>query len=191
MMGARHRRNLALQTNALFSVEEFMALPPEEAAHYELVEGELTEVASGTPEHNIARDELLMEVGLYLRQHPLGVIIAEQECRTTEGTVRRPDLSFFSRSRWEQIDRRTTPVPAAPDIAIEVLSPSESAIAVNRKVVEYFASGSREVWVLDLENQELHQRTLSGGRILRPGDMLTCDLLPEFELPVTAILLPR
>jgi Uma2 family endonuclease len=173
-----------MSTKTLMTVEQFAQMPREEAVHFELVEGELIPVASGTPEHAWIRDGLGGRIREYLGRNPLGIVVAEVDCRTTGTTVRRPDISFLTTARWQLVNPKETPLPFSPDIAIEVLSPSESIIAFNRKVAEYLASGSHEVWVLDAENQEIMIRTADGARILRANDLLESPLLPGFSIKV-------
>jgi Uma2 family endonuclease len=70
-----------------------------------------------------------------------------------------------------------------------VLSPSESAVDLNRKVLEYLAGGSREVWLLDNTNGELHVRTSAAIRLLRGNDVLESPLLPGFSHPVSDLFI--
>ena len=73
-------------------------------------------------------------------------------------------------------------------IAIEVLSPSESMIAVGRKVAEYLSAGSKEVWLIDHENREIHVRTADEERLLRDEKTLESGLLPGFRVSVGELL---
>src|SRR5205085_8359408 len=100
----------------------------------------------------------------------------------------RPDISFLTNERWQLVNADQLPIPFSPDIAIEVLSPSESAIAFNRKVAEYLASGSQEAWILDAENQEILIRMSDGVRILRANDLLESPLLPGVSVRVADVL---
>ena len=175
-------------TTTLLTVEQFAELPDDERSHYELVEGELIFVASGLPVHAWVRDGLGAHVRWFLRHEKLGVVLWEVDCRTGPSTVRRPDLAFFTSDRWRLVDPYRIPIALAPYIAVEVLSPSESAVDVNRKVLEYLAAGSREVWVLDSGNQEIHVRTAEGIRVLRASDLLESPLLPGFSIPVAEAL---
>lgn len=97
-------------------------------------------------------------------------------------------MAVFPGVQAEAFDPRVTPVPFAPDIAIEVLSPSQTAIDVNRKTLDYLAGGTREVWVLDTENGEVFIQTESAIRLLRGSQVLDSPLLPEFSVPVSELL---
>jgi Uma2 family endonuclease len=70
----------------------------------------------------------------YFKGNPIGETIGTVDCRLSEVTVRRPDVSIFLGERIRRIDRDAIPVPFGPDIAVEVLSPSDTAVGVRRKV---------------------------------------------------------
>jgi Uma2 family endonuclease len=177
-----------MSTKTLMTVEQFAQMPRDEAVHFELVEGELIPVASSTPEHAWIRDRLMVKVSLFLDREKLGIVLAEVDCRTIGDSVRRPDISFLTNARWQLVNPKQLPIPFAPDIAVEVVSPSESVIGLNRKVADYLASGSHEVWVLDAENREIFIRTADGARILRATDLLESPLLPGFSIRVADAL---
>ena len=109
-------------------------------------------------------------------------------CRTIDSTVRRPDISVFLNERLARIELDKVSAPFAPDIAIEVLSPSEGATTVRRKVREYLAAGSQEVWLLDYSSGEILVHTSGGIRVLQGNDVLETPVLPGFKGTVTDLL---
>lgn len=144
--------------------------------------------SSGTPLHAWIRDELRYRLRQYLKNCPIGIAFNTTDCRTSENSTRCPDISFFAAGRLQLIQRDAVPIPFPPDIAVEVLSPSENAMQVNRKVVEYLAGGSSEVWVIDTNIREIHIRTSAGIRVLGASDALETTLLPGFSVKVADIL---
>lgn len=178
-----------MATATMMTVEEFASLSTLETEDYELVEGELVPLSSGNPLHADIRDCLLQILRNYFDQNRVGRVLSEVDCHISEGTVRRPDLSIFLAGRLDGIDRRKIPLPFAPDIAVEVLSPSESAVDVHRKALEYLAGGSREVWQIDHENGEVFVQTEAGIHLLH-GDqaVLETPLLPGFSAPLSKLL---
>ena len=178
-----------MSTTTLMTVEQFAQMHTADIEDYELVEGELISLSGGTPLHAKVRDRIGDLIRSYLRRNPIGEAFAEIDCRISAYTVRRPDLSVFLGERSKQFNLNEIPVPFAPDIAIEVLSPFESAIDVNRKALDYLAAGSREVWLFDNTNGEISVRTDAGIRLLRGGDILESPLLPEFSYPVADLLI--
>jgi len=159
-----------------------------EMEDYELVEGELVALPSATPMHAKVRHNVEVLVRSYFERNQPGVVLGEIDCRIADDTVRRPDASIFLRGRSQQIDLNIIPVPFAPDIAVEVLSPSEGAIDVHRKVLDYMAAGSREVWILDHVNGEVFVHTAGGIRLLLGNDVLESPLLTCFAAPVRDLL---
>lgn len=115
-------------------------------------------------------------------------MLGEVDCQLTQDSVRRPDAAVLFLLRLQGIDRQKIPLPFAPDIAVEVLSPSESAVAVHRKALEYLVAGSQEVWQLDHENGEIFVQTNAGIRLLRGETVLETPLLPGFSATVSALL---
>jgi Uma2 family endonuclease len=97
-------------------------------------------------------------------------------------------VPIFLADRLQEIDLKEIPIPFAPDIAVEVLSPSEAAMDVNRKVREYLAAASKEVWVLDQENGELFVHTKAGIGLIAGADVLESALLPGFATPAHELL---
>jgi len=173
-----------MSTKTLMTVDEFAQMQAAETEDYELVDGELIPLPTGTPRHAKIRDLTGHLLWTYFRGKPVGVAIGEIDCKITDDTVRRPDLSVFLR----QIDEDKIPVPFAPDIAVEVLSPSERAMDLRRKVRDYLRGGSREVWLLDHANGEVLVHTSSGIRVLQGTDVLESPLLPGFSATVADLV---
>ena len=111
---------------------------------YEVVDGQVVEKKMGAFETGIA--SLLVEIlGPFARTNRLGRFFDEMLFRIDIGQdlQRRPDVAFVSHARWPY-NRRVPDVPVwdmVPDLAIEVISPSNSASAVLRKVHDYFKAG--------------------------------------------------
>lgn len=116
------------------------------------------------------------------------VSLIEVNVRTGAGTVRRPDLAFYTRSQIQTMDLDAVPIPESPAIAVEILSPSEKMVAVIRKASEYLRAGSKEVWLVDHENREIHVRTAQGERLLTETQTLETPIPPGFSATVADIL---
>jgi Uma2 family endonuclease len=173
------------------TAEQFVQMVTAETEQYELVDGKLVPLPGATPLHNIIRGRLDWFVENYFEMNPIGGTIGGTDCRINRNTVRRPDLSIFLGDLWGQLDMDTIPVPFVPTIAVEVLSPSEIAIEVTRKIRDYLSSGSKEVWLLDHANGEVHVRTSDGIRLLQGSDMLDTPLMPGFAVNVAGLLAGR
>ena len=169
-------------TKALLTADQFAQLKTGELENYELVEGELIPLPSGTGSHAWTRDELAFLLRSYFRRNSIGLLLAEMDCRLGDDTIRRPDIAVFLNRKAQSVPMDVVPIPRAPDIAIEVLSPSEGAVDVNRKVREYIAAGCSEVWVVDQVNDEILVWTKGSVRVVNGDESLETPLLPGFEV---------
>ncbi len=159
----------------------------------ELVDGVLVEKTVGIYESNLA-SRLIYFLNAFVLKLDLGVVTApDGMMRLAAGLVRIPDVSFIS---WNQLPGRRVPrVPIAelaPDLAVEVISPSNTSREMERKRQEYLAAGVRLVWYVFPEQQEVHvysadrhdvltiDQAISGGDVL-PG--FTLGLRNLFEKP--------
>jgi Uma2 family endonuclease len=177
-----------MSTRALMTVEQFAQITTADTGNFELVEGELIPLSTGTYRHNKIRDLIGHLLWSYFKGNPIGEAVGENDCQVASDTVRRPDVSIFLGPRVRQIDPDKIPAPFAPDIAVEVLSPSESAMDIRRKVREYLLAGSKEVWLLDHSNGEVLVHTSASIRLLQGTDELESPLLPGFSAGVATIL---
>ncbi len=153
----------------------------------ELVDGVLVEKPMGYEESVVALTLAALLIP-FVRQHRLGLVAGEAGMmRLAPGLIRIPDVSFVSRRRFpDGKPPHGTIAGLAPDLAIEILSASNTRREMAGKRAEYFAAGVVEVWLIDLKKRslsvykspEIHQtysceETIDGG-----------DLLPGFRLRV-------
>jgi Uma2 family endonuclease len=160
---------------------------PDDAMHRELVHGDL--IVLPPPEfipvwitHNIY--DLLIP---FADAAKLGEVFIELGFRvyTDDRTWVQPDVSFIRADRLAAFEDAKYAL-GAPDLAVEVISPSESAEDVNRKVDLYLAAGSHEVWVVYPRTRTLYIH--SGDRkvtVLRPSDEITSTLFPGWSANVS------
>ena len=152
----------------------------------ELVEGVLVEKTVGIYESHLAVRIIHLLVG-FVERYPLGIVLgADGMMRLAPGLVRIPDASFVS---WNQLPGRRVPrVPIAdlaPDLAVEVISPSNTAREMERKLQEYLAAGVRLMWYVLPEPQEVHVYTAERHDVLTIDQKLSGgEVLPGFVLPL-------
>jgi Uma2 family endonuclease len=175
-----------MATRTLMTAAEFSLLETSDSENYELAEGELISSPSATPRHNRVRYRLESKVQNFLEANHLGEAFDEIDCRISEHTVRKPDLAIFLGPR--QVDQTKVPVPFSPDIAVEVISPSDSVVESNRKIRDYLGAGSQEVWILYHENRELSIHTKTGIRLLVEDQAIESPLLPGFAVTLADLL---
>jgi Uma2 family endonuclease len=159
---------------------------------YEVVDGEIVEKTMGAREYWIAN-----VLGGYLipfvRDRQLGRAMIEYVFRINAATnlQRRPDAAFVTSARWP-LNRSLPDVPVwdmVPDLAVEVVSPSNSASEVQRKIHEYFGAGVVQVWVVYPEQRQIYQyasptqiQVITAQQELDGG-----ELLPGFRLPLRSL----
>ncbi len=168
----------------LLTAEEFYLFCCENDGWYELVDGEVVELAPPNDEHGNTALNVGTAFNIYSRRRGVGQARVETgyRLRTGPDTVRGPDVSFVFRPRVE--GRGSGFVPGAPDIAVEVVSPSDTAPEVGRKVAEYLAAGSQRVWEVYPAGRRVVIHRADGSVLSYGGDDVITDeeLLPGFSL---------
>jgi Uma2 family endonuclease len=155
----------------------------------ELVDGVLVEKPTGFEESSLAL-WLSHHLRTYLNTNNLGELAgADATLRLAPGLVRLPDIAFILWENAPDADDET-PIPdLAPDLAVEVISPSNTPKEMARKRREYFTAGTRLVWEVYPKSRTVHVYTSPAKpRTLKIGDTLDGgDLLPGFELPLKVL----
>ncbi|MEX2310807.1 MAG: Uma2 family endonuclease [Pirellulales bacterium] len=157
---------------------------------YEVIHGEIREVAPmGVYETWIASVLIQNLVG----ERKLGRAVIETlfDFTKTVGAKRRPDLAFVSYQRWP----RAKPVPrteawdVVPDLAVEVVSPTNAADDVLGKLTEYFQVGVERVWVIYPSQRQIYvYSSPSEVKVVLENDDLTDeDVLPGFRISLRTL----
>jgi Uma2 family endonuclease len=175
---------MAMKT--LLTVEQFEHLPDDGMRH-ELDEGELISTPPAFGEHGKIQGEIGSIVVSFVRPRSLGLLFVETGFRLGRDTVRAPDVSFIRAERASALDLKRR-FECAPDLAIEVISPSETATEIAHKVRQYLQAGSA-VWVVYPDDRTIHVfETSKSARILEADDLLECpNLLPGFSIQVSEL----
>jgi Uma2 family endonuclease len=164
----------------------------------ELIDGEIREMSPTGFEHATIAANIYDRLRAYALQHQAGYVRADgllyvlrEAGDGAPRDVRVPDVSFIRKGGLPAGWDRRTPFPGAPDLAVEVISPSEYAHRLRAKITAYLAAGTAQVWAVYPTEQEIHTFALAPSgeqvRIYGPVDVLQApDLLPGFALPVQA-----
>ena len=179
----------------LLSAADLLRLDTE-GVHGELIRGVLCETMPTGIEHGRVVTNLVIELGALVRPAALGTLVASDSGVWLErdpDTVRESDIAFFSAERMPLNARITGYAEVAPDLVVEVASPSDSRREIHDKAHMWLNHGVRLVWVVQPET-----RTVD---IYRPdGDIATLgeqdaleglDVLPGFSCDVGAVFGPR
>lgn len=178
-------------THQHMTAAEFAALP-EGPPHFQLVEGELYFMASPSRQHQDVVLNFAFSIKAHLRAHPgVGrVYIAPSDVELNSSNVFEPDVYFVSHERQDILTRQGA--TGAPDLVVEVLSPSTARLDLEKKRGVYLRAGVREIWFVwpGDARMEIHlpgTDAEEAARTLRPGDVLTTPLLPGWSLPVAEV----
>jgi Uma2 family endonuclease len=123
-----------------------------------------------------------------VEEHDLGEILSIETGFVLERdpyTVRAPDIAFLSKARADQDDDNRF-VTGAPDLAVEILSPTDSLKATERKALMYLRAGASVVWILNpLDTSARVYRKDGTVQLLGPLDEIDAEpVLPGFRFPV-------
>ncbi len=158
----------------------------------ELVDGVLVEKVMGGRASHVAM-MLVYYLNAYLLRNPIGFLFGpDGPLRIADDLVRIPDISFVV---WDKLPDRTVPsepIPElVPDLAVEVLSPSNRPGEIQRKRREYFQAGTRLVWVVDPENRTVEvASSLDAVVTLHKAERLDGgEILPEFSIAVSDLFI--
>jgi Uma2 family endonuclease len=177
---------MATIVTAPLTLEAFAQLPDDGVRH-EISEGELIIVPAPKSLHSRVASKVFNSIQAVLRESAFGEVFLEAGYLLSRGplTVRQPDVSALSKERIE-ITAPDDYFEGAPELAVEIVSPSHSAQDLEIKVEQYLQSGARQVWVLYPKTKRVH--------VFRPGSQVTVlgetqtldagDLLPGFSVKV-------
>jgi len=163
---------------------------------YYLIEGELVTKIAPSQIHGDAATRLSAYLFLYVNEHSLGRVTSEVGYHPPgdRRTVLLPDVAFEAMPRAAQ-PPLTTYVPYMPDLAVEIISPSQTLAQVRRKAEVYLLHGSSMVWLVDPAAKFAEvwrlgdDGALFNKRIASDGELSGGDILPGFRLAVSRILI--
>lgn len=173
----------------LLTWEAFERLPDGDGLHREILEGELQTLPPVKSRHSKIASKLFKML-LALQEHQLGEVYLEAGYKLSEvpPTWIQPDASFLKMERARETAADGY-FAGAPELAVEIVSPSETAKSLLRKVELLLGAGSLAVWVVYPEFRSVVVHSPGGTSItLRMGDNLTAPyLLKDWELPVATL----
>jgi len=175
----------------ILTLEEFQRMPEEDGFRVELVRGRVVREQLPQTRHG----QLIVRLGGWIDAHAgergLGIVTADTGFVTSVDppTVRGPDIAFFAVEGAPTEEMLKGFRTGGPDLAVEVLSPSNTASEIREKVLEYLAAGTQLVWVVDPRTRTVTAyRSRDDIRLLTESDTLEGgDVLPGFTVPVARI----
>jgi Uma2 family endonuclease len=180
-----------LPAERLLTADDLMRLP-DDGYQYELEEGRLIRMPPAGPLASIIAFTIGRLVGNFVAQHRLGIVGGADFgmiLARDPDTVRAPDVAFYRSERLPATGIPSTYWELAPDLAVEVLSPSDRRGKVLRKVSEYLDAGTPLVWVVDPQRRTAvvyrpeGEPTIVGADGVLDGE----DVLPGFTLALADV----
>ena len=175
-------------TTKPLTYEEYLDTP-EIKGRFDIVDGEIIMAAAPTNEHQETIGEFYFILRPFVIERnlgkvlfaPLDIVIRRNPLRT-----RQPDLLFISKDRY---DRYQYPLEIAPELAIEILSPSNTRRRVQDVLADYAAIGVRECWLVSLDARTIEVLTLVNGEwrrlaLLGIGDRMRSNVLAGLDVEV-------
>jgi len=159
----------------------------------ELIEGRIVKMSPTKTEHGRMEAKLSRKLGVFVEDHHLGEIMVGETgiyTRRNPDTVRGADILFISHERLEKTSQETfldvaeTFLDVAPELVIEILSPTDRWKDMRKKVEEYFAIGVNWVWIVEPKKKAIFVYTSATEMVkYEEGDIVTGEgLLNGFQL---------
>jgi Uma2 family endonuclease len=181
---------MAVQEN-LMTVEAFWELYA--GKPYELVRGEVVQIVPGVYSHGSKARRVGAQLGLFVDAHHLGDVVgADTGFKLSATTLRAPDAAFISNARLATISEPNKFLPFAPDLAVEVVSPHDTATEIQDKANLYLDAGTSVVWIIypDLQQVVVHQSNHTSKTVARDESLDGGDVLPGLTIAASDLFPP-
>jgi Uma2 family endonuclease len=176
----------ARQQNEPLTIEEFARLPEEDPYRHELIGGRLLREPRPGAQHGALVVELAAALLDFTRRQGIGRVVVDTGFVLFEEppTVRGPDVAFVSSARIPPEGLPGGFIRGAPDLAIEVVSPSNSLAGMQAKIADYLRAGSLSVWIVEPVTRTITTYHPDGSvRLLRDTEeLLAGGILPGFRI---------
>lgn len=158
----------------------------------ELIDGRIVPLTPTGDEHGRIEGNVFRALDEFARSRHLGkVLVGEVGIFTQRNPdrVRGADVLFISNERYSRRSSASGYLEVAPELVVEILSPSDRALDTMQKLREYFAIGVKVVWVVDPEARRVYvYRSVTDVREFQEADRLPSDdVLPEFDVSVASL----
>lgn len=181
-------------TKTLLTEDDLLRMP-DDGFRYELIEGELRQMAPTGFEHGRFTGKLHILLGAHVLAHKLGDVLAAETgfviARTPDGraTVRAPDVAFVAAGRVPDDADTRKYLELAPDLVAETLSPSDTAVEVEEKIASWLRAGVRAALVVNPASRTVtvHRPPSEIVRLTTQDELDLGDVIPGFRCRVSEI----
>jgi Uma2 family endonuclease len=183
-------------TTRLITADELLVMPHRDEngsdCRLELIRGELKVMSPSKPLHGIVCARIAAALINFVEANDSGVVFGAETGFVVErdpDSVLGADAAFVSHERLAAVEDIDKFFPSAPDLAVEVMSPSNTKREMEEKVALYFAAGARAVWVFNPKKKSVAAYASPGEvRVLGEHDTLYGgEVLPGFRLKLSKL----
>ncbi len=192
MVSSDKRKARAMATKARITAEDLWQMPHDEG-HRELINGGVVEVSPAGGLHGGLVVEVAHRLTEHARRHGEGAVVTGTgfilQLPYDPERVREPDVAFISAGRLEGGKLPQKFIRGAPDLVVEVISPSDRSIDIQQKVRDFLEAGARMIWVLapGVRTATVY-RADGSARLLRETEQLEGeDVLPGLIIPLAEL----
>ncbi len=173
------------------SAGDFLEIP-DDGYNYELIDGVVMVSPLPSPQHHVITTELILQIGMFLRTHPIGRVFAELDVHIGQGPtsgdlVYKPELIYVHNERLPEMRDK---VFGAPELVVEVISRGSRRMDSETKKSDYERFGVQEYWLIDPERKSMTFWRLSDGGFVDvdvSGDAFSSEAVPGFVLDLNRV----
>ncbi|MGH9341095.1 MAG: Uma2 family endonuclease [Acidobacteriota bacterium] len=175
-----------------FTYEDYALMPGDK--RYELIDGDLLMTPAPRPYHQIVAKRIEAALDSFVEERGLGLILyAPCDIYLSRYDVVQPDILFIAKDRLGIVQEKY--IRGAPDLVVEVLSPSDPERDRETKRKLYARYGVREYWIADpdvksIEVMHREQTEWKAIQTFSRADRLVSPLLPDFQLDLSLVFKP-
>jgi Uma2 family endonuclease len=173
-----------IPAHGTMTMEEFLE---NDIKGYEYVKGELVLMAAAAIVHGEVGINLIIPLGLHVRENKLGRLYSLETTFQLGDRVVKPDIAFVSTERLSE--DKLKGFADAPDLAIEIVSPTDKHYDVTEKTLAYLKAGTRLVWVIEpiMKTVMVYRSETDFTLLNYEGTLTGEDVVPGFSCPVAEL----
>ncbi len=170
------------------TADELLAMP-DDGFRYELVRGELRKMPPAGYDHGLFAGNIHLSIGYHLKTNRLGRVTTDNGFLLAPDHVRAPDVGFVLAERAREPGATPGYFPGPPDIAVEVISPSDRYGDVEEKVEDWLAAGTLAVIVVNPRNHtvRIHRPGMDANQLTEDDALEVAEVIPGWRMPVREI----